>query len=83
MAKAKEKVAKSANCTLESVLATGPLPVTIGGIVVGNVCPKQFSTGSFGFGLNGPVQIPLKDGGFADCQLGLNVTVKHSKPEAA
>jgi len=49
--------------------------------LIGVVNPKEFSTGSFGFGFQGPVAIKLKDS-IAECQVGLNITVKHSKPES-
>ena len=78
----KEKREKTASCDLQAVLDNGPMPVTIGGVPVGFVQPKEFSTGSFGWGFNGPVCIPLVGGGIAECQVGLNVTVKHSKPKA-
>jgi hypothetical protein len=78
----KEKAAKRPSCTLAQVLETGALEVHVGGVLIGVVNPKEFSTGSFGFGFQGPVAIKLKDG-IAECQVGLNITVKHSKPESA
>jgi hypothetical protein len=53
------------------------LPATIGTQSIA-LDPKQFSTGSFGYGFNGKVTI-MVDGKPVTCQLGLNLTVVGSK----
>ncbi len=80
---AKDKSKKVASVSLQDIMSKGPLPVTIGGVAVGFATPKQFSTGSYGFGFNGPVNLGIGEDKIAMCQVGLNVTVKHSKPESS
>ncbi len=79
---AKEKPVKSPSCTFAELAELKSLPVQIGDVVVGHVVPKRFSTGSYGLGLGGPVTFQLPGGKLAECSGSINITVKHSKPQA-
>jgi hypothetical protein len=57
------------------------LPVRIGDTLVGVAIPGPFKTGSYGWKLQGACLIDLGNGLTADCQLGMNCTVKRSGPE--
>jgi hypothetical protein len=63
-----------------------PLQVHIGGTLVGVLMPGPMSTGSFGWKLQGPCLLAGDDvfgegnKQVADCQLGINCTVKRSGP---
>jgi hypothetical protein len=54
-----------------------PLKVTIAGFPM-TADPKEFSTGSLGWNINGKLQIELA-GKLVMCQVGLNVTLAGSK----
>jgi hypothetical protein len=78
---------KAASCGLKDVLAVGALPMytKINGkeVLLGMLTGKQFSTGSYGFGLNGKANIPLNDGAVASVQMSCNLTVIGSKNASA
>lgn len=77
------------SCTKEQLVAGGPIQLhaTINGqqVVVGMLIPREFSTGSYGYGLTGKAMLPLngQDGKFANLQLSCNLTVIGSKPATA
>lgn len=66
----------------EELLASKPLPLSIGGVVVGYLTPKEFSTGSWGFGFNGKLALQIGNKG-VEFQTGVNMTVPYSKEAAA
>jgi hypothetical protein len=53
------------------------LKVTIAGVPM-TAEPKEFSTGSLGWNINGKLQLDI-GGKLVTCQVGLNVTVVNSK----
>ena len=57
-----------------------PLKVTIGGVEM-TADPKSFSTGSFGWNINGKTTITV-DGKALPVQIGMNLTVVGSKEAA-
>ena len=60
--------------------AAKPLEITINGIpMIAEI--KEFSTGSYGFYLNGKVTIPIGEKR-VPLQIGANFTVVNSKPKA-
>jgi hypothetical protein len=78
----KEKKDKKPSCTFEDVKTFGVHPVKVGEVFVGQVEPKEFGTGSYGLGYNGPLTLQLPNGAIASCMVSLNIIVKHSKPAA-
>lgn len=82
---AKKAEKKQPSCTLVQLQALGALQIVLNGaggqFPIGLCQPRNFSSGSYGLGFSGPVQILLPGGGFADCQASINITVKHSKPD--
>lgn len=83
MAKTKKapKAVKPPSCTFEQVEQAGLIPIyaEIGGnkLPLGVMQPKKFSTGSYGFNLNGKASLTVP-GGIAACQMSLNCTVINS-----
>lgn len=76
----KVKAEKVCPITLADFTANaGPLPVTIGGILVGYLEPKQFSTGSFGWGLSDKYSPTVGDV-LVKSQLSVSLTVVNSNP---
>jgi len=73
---------KRPSCTFEELQQLGTKAVKIGDVEIAQVVPKVFSTGSYGLGFAGPVALQLPDGAVAECQVSINITVKHSKPAA-
>lgn len=70
---------KAPSCTFEELSKLGIQAVKVGDVAIGQVVPKTFSTGSYGLGYAGPLVLQLPDGKVAECQVSINITVKHSK----
>ena len=83
---AKEKEVKVPSCSLADLQNAGPILITatIGGQVVqlGYAEPRVFSTGSYGYNLNGKSNLPIGKG-VAKLQLSLNLAVVNSKDAGA
>ncbi len=77
-----KETVKVPSCSLAQLQAAGPILIsaTIGGQVVqlGYAEPRVFSTGSYGYNLNGKTNLPLKDG-IGKIQMSVNLTVVNSK----
>lgn len=72
---------KEPDCLLEDVHAMGT--VMLADVLVGQCGEaKQFSTGSWGWGVNCKVAIPRKNNTPVRCQVTGNIVVTGSKPEA-
>lgn len=76
MPAAKKPARKQATVTLSDLQA---VTVTIGGSPA-VAAPRQFSTGSIGWMMNGKVNV-IVDGKPVLCQVGMNIIVVGSKPE--
>lgn len=59
-----------------------PQAVRIGDTLVGVAQPRQFSSGSLGYGLYGTAVMEI-NGEAVEFQVSMNLTVKGSKPAAA
>jgi hypothetical protein len=60
-------------------MQAGPLAVTLGTTVVGELSPRRFTTGSYGYGLHGKVAVPLLKGGTALMQASMPLVVIDSR----
>jgi hypothetical protein len=78
MRRAEDMTDRKAAVSLEEFMdGAKPLPVTVNGVPFA-ATPKHFSTGSYGWYLNGKVTVEI--GGVpVMVQLGLNLTVVNSK----
>jgi hypothetical protein len=70
---------RSPSCSFDELMQTGPLTVTLGTTVVGELLPRRFTTGSYGYGLNGKVAVPLLNGGTALMQASMCLNVIGSR----
>ena len=73
-----EKKVKAASCSLEQLTGLGPQSLNLGDQLIGLAVPREFSTGSYGYGYTGPTTLKLPDGSYAVCQVSVNIVVKHS-----
>lgn len=73
-----EKAAKAPSCSFEALEKAGSLPIKIGDTVVGVLTPRKFESGTYGYGLYGPANLPLPGGQIAVLQMSANFIVKHS-----
>lgn len=79
---AKEKAKRTCPITKEKFLAGAkPLALVVNGVPM-SAMVKDFSTGSFGWYMNGKTTVTV-DGVPVDVQLGFNLTVVGSKEAAA
>jgi len=80
------KEVKVPSCSLADLQNAGPILITatINGQVreLGYAEPRVFSTGSYGYNLNGKSNLPLGNG-IAKLQLSMNLTVVNSKDAGA
>jgi len=74
------KAAKKPSCTFEQLQKLGPQELRLGNQLLGTALPRSFASGSYGYGLTGPLVIQLPDGGIAEVQAAVSLTVKYSKP---
>lgn len=83
---AKKIAVKAApTCSLEELIAGGPLTVTVkiagNDVVLGTLEPRSFQSGSYGYGLSGKATVPLKGSDkYAKLQMSCNLVVIGSKP---
>jgi hypothetical protein len=64
----------------EFVTSARPVVVTINGVPI-QATPKEFSTGSVGYNINGKVPIQLPDGTVGKLQVSGNLVLVGSKPK--
>ena len=67
--------ARKPSCSFDELKAAGSLPVRLGDHLVRHVEPRCFSKGSYGLSFTGRITISLPDGGVANCQCCLTLTV--------
>lgn len=67
--------ARAPSCSFDERKNAGPLPVCLGDHLVCHVEPRRFSNDSYGLSFIGRVRIPLPDGGIAECQCCLFLSV--------
>ena len=67
--------ARTPSCSFDELKKVGSIPVHLGDHLVSHVEPQRFSNGSYGLSFNGRVRLPLPDGGIADCQCCLFLSV--------
>lgn len=68
-------VARTPSCSFDELKEAGSLPIRLGDQVVCHVEPRRFSTGTYGLSFNGMVRISLPDGGVANCQCSMILSV--------
>ena len=66
------------SCTQAEAALLTDQPVLVGDVVLGNIVPRKFATGSYGWSFVGGVSIPLANGIEANCQCVVCIVVKHS-----
>lgn len=65
--------------TKSDVLSVGV--VALASLGIGEMRPRNFSTGSVGLNHSGKVTIKCGEAGNVNCQVGVNITLAHSKPD--
>ena len=75
----KETSEKKPSVSFDALKALGLQDLKIGDKVIGQVVPREFSTGSYGLGFNGKVLLQLPGGEVAKMQATINITVIDSK----